>query len=143
MSPREPLRPLHPEIVRRATVATPTSLGRWLGGALNRFLSRRRHAHGVSLPTDPAHLAACLKPGDVFLVEGESRLSVGNKWRARRVDAQGWWHDPLGGQRIRIQFHAQARSAEAYDASGRLLPTVTAFCFAWVAFHPGTDLPKE
>ena len=62
---------------------------------------------------------------------------------ARRVDAQGRWHDQLGGQRIRIQFDRQARSAEAYDASGRLLPTITAFWFAWVAFHPGTDLPKE
>jgi Protein of unknown function (DUF3179) len=64
-------------------------------------------------------------------------------WLERRVDARGRWHDQLGGQRIRIQFDRQARSAEAYDASGRLLPTITAFWFAWVAFHPGTDLPKE
>ena len=64
-------------------------------------------------------------------------------WLAQRVDAQGRWHDQLGGQRIRIQFDSQARSAEAYDSSGRLLPTITAFWFAWVAFHPGTDLPKE
>lgn len=62
---------------------------------------------------------------------------------ARRVDAQGRWHDQLGGQRIRIHYDRQARSAEAYDASGRLLPTITAFWFAWVAFHPGTDLPKD
>lgn len=64
-------------------------------------------------------------------------------WLVRRVDAQGRWHDQLGGQRIRIHFDAQARSAEAYDASGRLLASITASWFAWVAFHPGTDLPKE
>ena len=62
---------------------------------------------------------------------------------ARRVDAQGRWHDQPGGQRIRIAFDAQACSAEAYDASGRWLPTVAAFWFAWVAFHPETDVLKE
>jgi hypothetical protein len=55
-------------------------VGAWFGGALARFLSRRRHAHGVSQPTDPAHLAACLKSCDVLLVEGESRFSGGIKY---------------------------------------------------------------
>ena len=32
------------------------------------------------MPTDPAHLAACLKPGEVLLVEGESRFSIGTKY---------------------------------------------------------------
>jgi hypothetical protein len=91
MSPREPLRPRHPEIVRPAAAVAPTSLGAWLGGALARFLSRRRHAHGVSLPTDPAHLAACLRPGDVLLVEGESRFSVGIKYLTQST----WSHAAL------------------------------------------------
>ena len=32
------------------------------------------------MPTDPAHLAACLKPGEVLLVRGESRFSIGTKY---------------------------------------------------------------
>ena len=91
MSPREPLRPLHPEIFRPAPAAAPTSVGAWLGGALARWLSRRRHAHGVSLPTDPAHLAACLKPGEVLLVEGESRFSIGTKYLMQST----WSHAAL------------------------------------------------
>lgn len=77
-----------------------------------------------------------------LVVAGQARAYPFD-WLVRRVDAQGRWHDQLGGQRIRIQFDAQARSAEAHDAAGRRLPTITAFWFAWVAFHPGTDLPKE
>jgi hypothetical protein len=66
-------------------------VGAWLGGTLARFLSRRRHAHGVSLPTDPAHLAACLKPGEVLLVEGESRFSIGTKYLMQST----WSHAAL------------------------------------------------
>jgi len=89
MSPRESLRPPHPETSRPAPA--PASLGAWLGRALARFLSQRRHAHGVSLPTDPAHLAACLRPGDVLLVEGESRFSVGIKYLTQST----WSHAAL------------------------------------------------
>jgi len=89
MSPRESLRPPHSETSRPAPA--PASLGAWLGRALARFLSQRRHAHGVSLPTDPAHLAACLKPGDVLLVEGESRFSVGIKYLTQST----WSHAAL------------------------------------------------
>lgn len=84
-----------------------------------------------------------LKAWVMGLVLGGQARAYPFDWLARRADAQGRWHDQLGGQRIRIQFDAQARSAEAYDAAGRQLPTITAFWFAWVAFHPGTDLPKE
>jgi len=64
--------------------------------------------------------------------------------RDERLPVKAWAMGvAIGGQSIRIQFDRQARGAEALDASGRMLPTVTAFWFAWVAFHPGTDLPRE
>ncbi len=49
-------------------------------------------------------------------------------------------HDEVNGQRVTIQFHADAQSASAFDASGKPLPTVMAFWFAWYAFHPETTI---
>lgn len=49
-------------------------------------------------------------------------------------------HDEVSGQRITIQFQADAQSASAVDASGKPLPTVMAFWFAWYAFHPETEV---
>lgn len=47
-------------------------LGHWLGA----FLSRQTHVHGVSAPTPPELLLRYLRPGDVVLVEGNSRVSA-------------------------------------------------------------------
>lgn len=54
--------------------------------------------------------------------------------------AQSPLHDEVHGQRVTIQFHADAQSASAMDASGKPLPTVMAFWFAWYAFHPETEV---
>ncbi len=91
MSPREPLRPPQRATARPAPAAAPASAGAWLGRALVRLLSRRRHVHGVSLPTDPALLATCLRPGDVLLVEGDSRFSVGTQYLTQST----WSHAAL------------------------------------------------
>jgi hypothetical protein len=77
-----------------------------------------------------------------LVINGQARAYPFD-WLAQKADAQGRWFDQLGGQRIRIQFDRRSRSAEAFDASGRMLASITAFWFAWVAFHPGSDLPKE
>lgn len=61
----------------------------------------------------------------------------------RRVDAQGRWHDRLGGQTVEVRFDRAHGSAEAFDGEGRPLPSVMAFWFAWVAFHPRTLLLTE
>ena len=42
-------------------------LGSWLG----RTLSRPVHVHDSAQPTPTAALLACLRPGDVLLVEGK------------------------------------------------------------------------
>ena len=52
----------------------------WLGGALARFLTSPRHVHGPSVPTSPEKLAACLRRGDVLLVEGGSNISTAIKY---------------------------------------------------------------
>lgn len=56
----------------------------------------------------------------------------------KRVDAGGRLADRLGTQPIEIRYDRAHRSAEAFDAQGRPLAGVTAFWFAWVAFHPRT-----
>jgi hypothetical protein len=48
--------------------------------------------------------------------------------------------DRVGGQPIRLEFDPEARSARVVDADGRELPSLVAFWFAWLAFHPETAL---
>jgi hypothetical protein len=48
--------------------------------------------------------------------------------------------DTVGGQELTVRYDAEAGSAAAFDAEGRELPTVRAFWFAWVAFHPDTEV---
>ncbi len=59
---------------------------------------------------------------------------------AKRVDAQGQLQDRLGGMPVTIRFDSTHRTAEAFDAKGQALPSVMAFWFAWVAFHPKTEV---
>lgn len=46
--------------------------------------------------------------------------------------------DHFQSKKLLIRFDAGSHSAAAYDEDGRLLPAVTAFWFAWYAFHPET-----
>lgn len=48
--------------------------------------------------------------------------------------------DELGGGRVIVRFDPEHQSAAAFDAGGRELPAVTAFWFAWYAFHPDTEI---
>jgi hypothetical protein len=74
-----------------AEVASPSRLAGRLGAALARFLAGRKHVHGTSTPTNLAALAATLQPGDVLLVEGESRFSTGIKYLTQST----WSHAAL------------------------------------------------
>lgn len=62
-------------------------LGRWLGSWLN----RPGHVHSTSPAPDPRRLAAALRPGDVLLVEGHSRVSVAIKYLTQST----WSHAAL------------------------------------------------
>jgi hypothetical protein len=50
--------------------------------------------------------------------------------------------DELGGHTVTIQFNSRTRSASVTDTGGRPIPSVTAFWFAWYAFHPDTRVFK-
>ena len=59
---------------------------------------------------------------------------------ARAVDARGELSDTVAGQVLRIRFDRAHQTAEAFDAQGQALPATMAFWFAWVAFHPKTEV---
>lgn len=48
--------------------------------------------------------------------------------------------DALGGDTVTIQVNHRARSVSVTDTGGRPIPSVTVFWFAWVAFHPDTQV---
>lgn len=50
--------------------------------------------------------------------------------------------DELGGDTVTIQVNHRARSVSVTDTGGRPIPSVTGFWFAWVAFHPDTQVFK-
>jgi hypothetical protein len=56
------------------------------------------------------------------------------------VDRSGELRDTVGRQPVRIRFDRKHQTAEAFDAQGRPLVGITAFWFAWVAFHPHTEV---
>ena len=62
-----------------------------IGDQLGRYLSKRRTIHSTSAPTDPDKLMACLRPGDVVLVEGQSRVSAAIKYLTQST----WSHAAL------------------------------------------------
>jgi hypothetical protein len=62
---------------------------------------------------------------------------------ARRIGREGTLRDRVGGRDRTIRYDAGHRTAEAFDGDGRPLPAVMAHWFAWVAFHPRTELLAE
>lgn len=62
-----------------------------LGRRLGRWLSRSSHVHGTSLPLPLESLAATLRPADVLLVEGQTRVSVAIKYLTQST----WSHAAL------------------------------------------------
>lgn len=63
------------------------SPGRWLA----RYLSQPRHAHRIDPATPTASLLATLQPGDVLLVEGQTRFSSAIKYLTQST----WSHAAL------------------------------------------------
>lgn len=59
---------------------------------------------------------------------------------AHTVDAGGELRDTVAGRPLRIRYDRAHGTAEAFDAQGRAWPGTMAFWFAWVAFHPRTDV---
>ena len=67
------------------------TVARWIGQRLSRYLSQPGRSVSTSPPADPAKLAACLRPGDVLLVEGNTRISTAIKYLTQST----WSHAAL------------------------------------------------
>lgn len=63
----------------------------WMGGRLGHWLSKPAHIHGTAQPTPGHLLASVIQPGDVLLVEGNSRVSVVIKYLTQST----WSHAAL------------------------------------------------
>ncbi|GAB4344498.1 MAG: hypothetical protein Kow006_00520 [Gammaproteobacteria bacterium] len=63
----------------------------WIGRRLGTWLSHPTHYHSTSTPTDPQLLRAALQPGDVLLVEGNTRVSIAIKYLTQST----WSHAAL------------------------------------------------
>ncbi|MEH6466088.1 MAG: DUF3179 domain-containing protein [Porticoccus sp.] len=48
--------------------------------------------------------------------------------------------DTINGQALSVEYSAQDRSARILDDKGEVLTSVTAYWFAWMAFHPDSDV---
>jgi len=48
--------------------------------------------------------------------------------------------DSLEGQAVTVEYDLQAQAARIIDADGQEIPSFTAYWFAWVAFHPDTEI---
>jgi len=59
---------------------------------------------------------------------------------ARAVNKRGEWVDTVAGKKLRIRFDAAHGTAEATDEQGKPWPGTMAYWFAWVAFHPKTEV---
>ncbi len=55
-------------------------------------------------------------------------------------DAKTSIDDSFAGRRLTVQYDKSSASADVFDSSGREWPSVTLFWFAWVAFHPDTQV---
>lgn len=77
------------------------SPGRWLA----RYLSQLRHAHQIAPAMPTASLLATLQPGDVLLVEGQTRISSAIKYLTQST----WSHASLF-----VGLHPRRLAAETH-----------------------------
>ena len=61
---------------------------------------------------------------------------------AELAKVQSPLHDSFGGRNLVVAFDASTRSGEIRDSTGKPLPSINSFWFAWYAFHPETDVYK-
>ena len=62
---------------------------------------------------------------------------------ARAVDGRGELLDSVAGRRLRIRYDRTNGTAAAFDMQGHPWAGTMAFWFAWVAFHPRTEVLRS
>jgi hypothetical protein len=78
-------------VQRHGTMCAMLTLPRFLGKALARYLSTPRPGAQTGIPSDPHRLLDTLRPGDVLLVEGGTRISTAIKYLTQST----WSHAAL------------------------------------------------
>lgn len=48
--------------------------------------------------------------------------------------------DTFAGQKLKVKYNPEAKSAEIFAADGEPIPAITNFWFAWFAFNPNTEV---
>jgi hypothetical protein len=75
-------------------------------------------------------------------VDGQTRAwpfsELDKLWKTEPHKA--YLEDHIRGQRLRIYYQPESRSVRITDDQGRLLNGISAFWFAWIAFHPDTEV---
>ncbi|WP_386719834.1 DUF3179 domain-containing protein [Litoribrevibacter euphylliae] len=49
-------------------------------------------------------------------------------------------HDNFQGKALRVHYNPETQSARIEDSKGQTIVTLTAFWFAWIAFHPDSEV---
>ena len=52
-------------------------------------------------------------------------------------------NDIFAGEQLTVEFDAENRDGQIKDSSGKILPSMNTFWFAWYAFHPDTLIYKS
>ncbi len=73
-------------------------------------------------------------------------IEVNGKYKAypfsELAKTPGQFEDTLNGKTFRVFYNKEAQSARAEDTKGQPVTTLTAFWFAWIAFHPESSVYK-
>jgi hypothetical protein len=72
-------------------------------------------------------------------------LQIGNRFKAYPFSelaksAKKSLQDIVNNERVIVSFDANHRTGAVYDQNGKEIPTVISFWFAWIAFHPDSDV---
>ena len=54
----------------------------------------------------------------------------------------GSFTDSVASKKVTIQYDSDSRTARVRDVDGKEIPSVMAYWFAWMAFHPDTEVYK-
>lgn len=73
-------------------------------------------------------------------------IEIAGKYKAyplsklRKAARKGPITDEFAGKQLRIDFEPESGTAVFTDESGKTIPSLRMYWFAWYAFHPGTEL---
>lgn len=104
----------------------------WLGTQMARYLAKEVHVHSAVPATPPERLLATLRPGDVLLVEGHSRVSSAIKYLTQST----WSHAALYvGDALVTTGHVPAASDHCFVEADTVEGVRSVGISAFAALH--------